>query len=132
VPAQRTDHRSSVFTLNLDQHGEARLALDQRHHVGVVCSGEQVSLPVPRHGTILGLGRALSDRDRVDDLAQTDLRGPALGLAHLPSAAKLRHEPLPQYAPALNEQAAIDRFVGHLHVLIGRVLALEPPGDLLR
>ena len=37
-----------------------------------------------------------------------------------------------QHAAGLDEEAAIDRFVRYLHVLLGWKLLLQPAGDLLR
>src|SRR6266404_7730241 len=87
---------------------------------------------MPRHGTILGLRRPLADRDRIDDLTKPILRRATLGLAHLPRRAQVRHEFLLQHPAGLNEEAAIDRLMRDLHILIEGELALQPPRDLLR
>ena len=108
------------------------MALDERHDVRVVCSGEKVSFPVAWHSAVLGLGRPLADRDGIDDLPQSALRGAALGLAHLPRCSQVRHQLLLQHAACLNKETPIDRFVRYLHASAGRELPLKPARDLLR
>jgi len=51
---------------------------------------------------------------------------------HPPRGTQLRYQLLLQRAAGLNEEAAIDRFVTYLHVLVGWKLLLQPAGDRLR
>ena len=60
------------------------------------------------------------------------LRVVALGVTHPPRSTQLRRQLLFQHAAGLDEEAAIDRFVRYLHVLVGWELLLQPAGDLLR
>src|ERR1700676_4419940 len=60
------------------------------------------------------------------------LRVVALGATHPPRSTQLRRQLLLQHAAGLDEEAAIDRFVRYLHVLVGWELLLQPVGDLLR
>ena len=66
---QSLHHRRSALVRNLDQHHIARLTLDERGYMGVVEACDQIPLPMARNRTILDLGRALTDRDRIDNLS---------------------------------------------------------------
>jgi hypothetical protein len=68
LPTQSFDYPGRVFSFHLDQHREPGLALDQCGDVGVVDARDQVALPVARDRTVLDLGRALANRDGIDDL----------------------------------------------------------------
>ncbi len=130
--SQRGNHGRRVLAGDLEKHHKARMALDQSRDVRVVGSGEKVPFPVAGHGTVLDLGRPFADGHRVNDLSQPVLRRAALGLAHLPRCAQVRHQLLFQHTAGLNEETSIDRLVRYLHVFIGRELPLQPAGDLLR
>src|SRR5215468_659026 len=84
------------------------------------------------HGTILGLGGPLADRDHIEDASLPTPGIVAFGEAHLTSGAQVRRQLLFQHAARLNEETTIDRFVGYLHVLVSRELPLQPARDLLR
>src|SRR6516162_9217159 len=84
VFTERGYYGRRVLARDFEKHHKARMALDQRRDVGVVCFGEKVSFPVAWHGAIVGLGRPLADGSRIDDLSQSALGGAAFGLAHLP------------------------------------------------
>src|SRR6476469_3636794 len=81
---------------------------------------------------ILNLGGPLADRDHIEDMPLSTLRVVALGVTHPPRSTQLRRQLLFQHAAGLDEEAAIDRFVRYLHVLVGWELLLQPTGDLLR
>ena len=98
--------------------------------VRVVRSGKKVSFPMPRHSAILNLGGPLADRDHIEDMPLSTLRVVALGVTHPPRSTQLRRQLLFQHAAGLDEEAAIDRFVRYLHVLVGWELLLQPAGDL--
>ena len=77
VLTERGYYGRRVLARDFEKHHKARMALDQRRDVGVVCSGEKVSFPVAWHGAIVGLGRPLADGSRIDDLSQSALGGAA-------------------------------------------------------
>ena len=81
---------------------------------------------------ILNLGGPLADGDHIEDMPLSTLRVVALGATHPPRSTQLRRQLLLQHAAGLDEEAAIDRFVRYLHVLVGWELLLQPAGDLLR
>ena len=85
-----------------------------------------------RHGAILNLGWPLADGDHIEDMPLSTLRIVALGAAHQPRSAQMCCQLFLQHATGLDEEAAIDRFVRYLHVLVGWELLLQPTGDLLR
>ena len=51
--------------------------------------------------------------------------------AHAPLRSQVVHQLFFQYSPRLNEQAAVNGFVGHAHALVIGILALQPSGNLL-
>ena len=82
VGGQSIDHRLGVFAVDLHQHHIAALALDKGGDVGVGRPGKQVPFPVTRDRTVLGLGGALADRDRVGDPCPA--LAPGRGMARSP------------------------------------------------
>jgi hypothetical protein len=114
------------------KHHEPGLALDERRDRAHVFAEDQVSFPVTRYGTIVGLNRAFADVDRATQLA--------LAVHHRvaersPVGAARPQEPgqfLAESALGLHEQRQVDRLVRHAHLrVVGEVLA-EPAGDLGR
>ena len=63
------DHGLGVLAPHPGQQHKPRVTLDQRRDLRVVAAADQVAFPVTRYGTVLNLGRSLSDRDRVADSA---------------------------------------------------------------
>src|SRR5215470_729115 len=55
VFTERGYYGRRVLARDFEKHHKARMALDQRRDVGVVCSAEKVSFPVAWHGAIVGL-----------------------------------------------------------------------------
>src|SRR5277367_5502227 len=51
--------------------------------------------------------------------------------AHAPLRPQMVQQLFFQYAPSLNEQATVNRFVGHAQALVVGILVLQPPGNLL-
>src|SRR5262249_29888991 len=132
VLGKRRNDRRRVLARKLDQHRKAAVALNQCGDVRIIPSGKKVAFPMAGHGTILGLGGPLADRDHIEDVSLPPPGIVAFGGAHLTSGAQVRRQLLVQHAARLNEEATIDRFVGYLHVLVGRELPLQPARDLLR
>src|SRR5262245_28966461 len=97
-----------------------------------VRSGKKVSFPMAGHRAILNLGGPLANGDHIEDMSLSTLCIVALGPTHLPRSTQVRRQLLLQHAAGLDEEAAIDRFVRYLHILVGRKLLLQPAGDLLR
>src|SRR5271154_4115479 len=50
--------------------------------------------------------------------------------AHAPLRPQVAHQLFFQCAPGLNEQATVNRFVGHAQPLVVGILVLQPPGNL--
>ena len=85
-----------------------------------------------RHSAVLSLGGSLTDGDHIGDFPLVVTRVAAFGVAHMSSGPQMHRQLFLQHAARLNEEAAIDRFVRYLHVLVGRELLLQPAGDLFR
>lgn len=58
-----------VFAWHPSQHHVTAVTFHQRHDLAVVAADEEIALPVARYGTVLGIGRSLTDRDGVFDPA---------------------------------------------------------------
>jgi hypothetical protein len=52
--------------------------------------------------------------------------------ANAPLEPKMLNQLLFQHSARLNEQTAINRFVGHAHILVVGILHLQPSGNLFR
>jgi Integrase core domain len=52
--------------------------------------------------------------------------------AHASLRPQVLHQLFFQYSPRLDEQAAVNDFVGHLHAPVVGILRLQPPGNLFR
>src|SRR6516164_2569650 len=119
VLGKRSNNSRRVLAGDLDEHREAGIALDEGGDVRIVRSGKKVSFPMPRHSAILNLGGPLADGDHIEDMSLSTLRVVALGVTHPPRSTQLCRQLLLQHAAGLDEEAAIDRFVRYLHVLVG-------------
>src|SRR5260370_8879197 len=132
VLGERSNNSRRVLAENFDEHREAGIALDKGGDVRVVRSGKKVYFSMPRHGAILNLGGSLANGDHIENMPLSTLRVVVLGATHPPLSTQLRRQLLLQHAAGLNEEAAIDRFVRYLHVLVGWELLLHPTEDCLR
>ena len=116
-----------VLRWNLDQHRKPRLPLNERRDVSAVRTHDQVSLPMPRDGTVLDLGRSLADRDGIDDpllrsIAQTGMPR----FSHRALGSQMSDKFFLEHTAGLDEEASINRLVGNLHLQGIRILSLEP------
>ena len=50
--------------------------------------------------------------------------------AHAPLRPQMIHQLFLQYSSRLNEQAAINSLVGHVHILVVGITGLQPTGNL--
>ena len=116
----------------MQQHREARRALDQRADRRAAQAEDEVSFPVSRHRPIGRFGGTLADHDLGRDEALA-----------APACARPRHPQRPpgsqagrqfaaQRASALNEERLIDGFVADAHRLVVREVDRQAPGNLLR
>src|SRR5450755_607769 len=109
------------------------MTLHQRGHVTVACAPEQIAFPMTGNGSVFYFRRSLADRNGVDDLALgVSVNAGVPRAADTPFRAQVLNQLLFQHSTRLYEQAAINRFVGHLHRLVLGILALQPSGNLLR
>src|SRR6204780_4327595 len=91
-----------------------------------------MTFPMTRKGSVFRFRRPLADRNRIDDLpAGLSLLAGMTRAAHAPLRPQIVHQLFFQYAPRLNEQAAVNRFLGHAQALVVGILVLQPPGNLL-
>src|SRR5262245_63285663 len=67
VLGKRRNDRRRVLARKLDQHRKAAVALNQCGDVRIIPSAKKVAYPMDGHGTILGLGGPLADRDHIED-----------------------------------------------------------------
>ena len=99
--------------------------------IGIPRAHEQVTFPVPRHRAVLDGGRAVANRDSVNDRPARMGRC-ALRASIGPPLSEVGHQCLLEHAAALHKQAEIDRLVRHVHGWIIRIRLAQPAGDLLR
>src|SRR6202142_1505845 len=109
------------------------MTFHQSRNVTVLSTGQQIAFPMTRKGSVFRFRRPLADRNRIDDLpAGLSLLAGMTRAAHAPVRPQMVHQLFFQYAPRLNEQAAVNRFVGHAQALVVGILVLQPPGNLFR
>src|ERR1700676_1821374 len=99
------------------------MTLYQSGYVTVARPAQQIALPMAGNGTILDFRRSFADGDGIDD--------PALGVpvnagvpraADPPLGAQVLNQLFFQHSARLNEQAAINRLVGHAQALVLGIL----------
>src|SRR5271154_7325459 len=84
-----------------------------------------------RNRAVFHFRRPLADRDGSDDLpACLSMFAGMTRAAHAPLRPQMVHQLFFQCTPSLNEQAAVNRFVGHAQALVVGILVLQPPGNL--
>jgi len=87
---------------------------------------------MPRNGSVVDLGRSLTNRDCVDDLAPwLAFRAGQLRTTKCLAMAQVGDQLFFQDTSSLDEQAPVDRLVGDMHAGIGRIRQPQPPRDLL-
>ena len=94
------------------------MALDERGDVAAVRPGQKVAFPMARNGAILRLCRSFADRHHIEDLPLSGLDPRAFGVAHLPPRAQVSGQFLLQHAAGLDEETAIDGFVGTVMISV--------------
>jgi hypothetical protein len=133
LPNEGIDDAGRVFARNVDQHHIAGLPLNQSGNVTVLPAGYQVTFPMTRDRAIFHLSRSIPDRDCIDDLATRLTLGRCrLSATHNPPTAQMNHQLLLEHAAGLNEQALVDRLVGHAHCPVVTILGCQPTRYLLR
>src|SRR6202167_5826063 len=107
------------------------MTFHQSRNVTVLSTGQQIAFPMTRKGSVFRFRRPLADRNRIDDLpAGLSLLAGMTRAAHAPLRPQMVHQLFFQCAPGLNEQATVNRFVGHAQALVVGILGLQPPGNL--
>src|SRR5208283_1089981 len=103
-----------------------------RRNVAVLSSGQQIPFPVTGYRSIFRFRRSFADRDGIDDLsAAMSMFAGMTRATHASLGPQMVHQLSFQHSTRLNEQAAVDGFVGHAHALVVGILSLQPPGNLL-
>src|SRR6202163_1994531 len=85
------------------------------------------------NGAVLDLCRPFPDGNGIDDL--TAVMSAIMGVpraADPPLGTQVLHQLLFQHSAGLNEQAAVNGFVGHAQASVLGILILQPSGNLLR
>ncbi len=107
------DCGSAVPAGQMHQQYESGAALDQGADRGAaVRAQDQVALPVPGHGSVVGFSRAFADRDDVGE-GGLACGGAAPRSAHRPAGPQLLVQVSAQMPAALDVQRLVDRLVGH-------------------
>ena len=121
-----------VLVRHLGQDHIAGVTLDERGDEAVPGAGNQVALPMAGDGTVLYGCGSLPDRDGVLDLTKpVPLQTGVPGAADRACRPQMGQQFLLQNASGLDEQASIDRLMGHAALLVVGICALQPPCNLL-
>ena len=115
----------------MQQHREPRRALDQRADRRAPEPEDEVTFPVPGHGTVLRLGGTLTDEHLLGDEVLPAPR-PTARDPQRTTGAQARRQLTAQRAATLDIERLIDRLVRDTHRLIIRELQTQPVRDLLR
>ena len=128
---QGIHHTGPVFPSHFDQKGKVGLPFDKCGDVGVVRPRHQIPILVSGNRTIIHVCWALSYGDSIHYTPPwLSLRRGALGSPYPPPRSQMPCQFFLEDATGLNEQALIDGFVGHLHLLIIRKRPPQLAGDL--
>src|SRR3984885_12379077 len=108
------------------------MTFHQSRNVAVLSTGQQIAFPMTRNGSVFHFRRPLADREGLHDLpAGLSLLAGMTRAAQAPLRPQMVHQLFFQCTPSLNEQATVNRFVGHAQALVVGILVLQPPGNLL-
>src|SRR5438309_11175366 len=104
----------------------------QCRDVAVLRAAQQIAFPMTRNRSVFNFRRSFADRDGIDDLtSRLSADGCLSRTAHAPLRPQVVHQLFFQYSTRLNEEAAVNRFVGHSHARIIGKLRLQPSRNLL-
>jgi hypothetical protein len=81
---------------------------------------------MPGNGAVFDFRRPFPDGDGIDDL--TIVVSPITGVPR----PQVLHQLLFQHSTSLNEQAAVNGFVGHAQASVLAIRILQPSGNLFR
>src|SRR5271169_171734 len=133
LPAQCGDDRSRVFAAHLDQGRKTRMPFHQRRDVTVFCAPNEIAFPMTGNGAVFDFRGSFPDGDGIYDLAARvfiDTR--VLRAADAALGSQMPQQLFLQHSAGLDEQTAVNRFVGHAHALVRGILDLQPSGNLFR
>ena len=106
---------------------KTRISFDHGCDVTVAGAGEQIAFPMTRNCAIFHFCRSFPDGDSIDDLSVGLSASPSVhGATDQPLGPQMLRQLFLQHSSSLDEQAAIDRLVGHAHALVVGVLFLQP------
>ena len=115
----------------VQQHREPRRALHQGADRRTAEAENQVPLPMPRHGPVVRLRRALADLHLGRHMRLSPASRPRPRHAQRPPGAQARRQLPPQRAAALDVERLVDGLVAYPHRLIAGEVEPQPPGDPL-
>jgi hypothetical protein len=101
----------SFHARQVQQHREPGGALDQGADRGAAQSEDEVALPVPRHGAVVGLGGTLADQDLWGGEVLASPTGAGLWHSQRAAGAQAGGQLAAQRPAALDIQRLVDRLV---------------------
>ena len=122
----------AVQSRQMQQHREARRALDERADRRTVQPQNEIALPVSRYCPVGRLGRTLADHDLRRDEALAALAHARPRRSQRPASSQARRQFTAQCPATLDEERLIDGFVADAHRLVIRKVDDQALGDLLR
>src|SRR5476651_1144000 len=106
------------------------MTFHERRDVAVLCTANEIALPMAGDGAVLDFRGPFPDRDRINNLttAVSAITGMPRA-AYTPLGSQMRNQVLFQHSARLKEQAAVNRFVRHAHAPVLGILGLQPSGN---
>jgi hypothetical protein len=99
---------------------KTRMPLHQRRDVTVFCATNKIASPMTGDGAVLDFCRSFLDGDSIYDLTARVFKDTSvLRPAYAALGSQVPNQLFLQHSAGLNEQAAVNRFVGHAHALVG-------------
>ncbi len=106
--AQGPHHGVGVLARDFQEHRKPGVPLDKRRDVGIATSGNEVTFPMTRDGSVFDLRRAIGNGDPIDNLPTP--QSPDIAVSRLAKHAlspEMLLELFFQHAPRLDEKASI-------------------------
>src|SRR5450432_4683431 len=93
MAGESSDNVLALVVSNFDQGGVARVTFHQRDDLAALRVAQQIPLPVTGNGSVLGLGRTLSDRERVGDLSRSSRSQSTSSITNATNVCRLSKRP---------------------------------------
>jgi len=94
-------------------------------------AAQQIAFPMTGNRSVFSLRRPFANGDGIDNpTLRVPVNAGVSRAAHASLRPQMIHQLLFQCSPGLNEQAAVNGFVGHVHALVIGIPSFQPSGNL--